>query len=292
MISIVTATYNRAHLLPRLYQSLKSQENKDFEWVVIDDGSVDNTESLIMEFMGENLININYIKKNNGGKHTALNMGIQIAKYDYIFFVDSDDFLPVKSVKIIKDKINLIKDHSDYAYIAGVCGLIADFKGNLIGTRLDQDVICNYITYRYKYKVLGDKAEIFKKAVLLDFLFPTFDDEKFCPEALIWNRISEKYTMFFFNEVVYFREYLDGGLTSKIVEIRKKSPKATLLYYYEFVQLDLGVYFNFRGCLNFWRFYYLSDAQLDLKSINCPTGFVSMICRFIIFILYKLGLIF
>lgn len=255
MISIVTATYNRAHLLPRLYESLKSQENKNFEWVVVDDGSVDNTENLIMEFMGENLININYIKKNNGGKHTALNLGISIAKYEYTFFLDSDDYLPIDSIESIVEKVKLIKSYPDYSRICGVCGDNVDTSNKLIGDSCPNNVVMNYLDFRYKLKINGDKTEVFKTEILNKFKFPEFVGEKFCPEALVWNRIALQYDMFFFNKSIYVRDYQNDGLTSKIIKIRKESPKSTQLYYKElFANTRVPLYYRLRAGLNFLRF--------------------------------------
>ena len=130
MISIVTATYNRAHLLPRLYESLKSQENKNFEWVVVDDGSVDNTENLIMEFNAENLININYLKKDNGGKHTALNLGISIAKYEYTFFLDSDDYFSNNSFEDVYNFFEANQNKTDVVAIKLIISLLKEIPFN------------------------------------------------------------------------------------------------------------------------------------------------------------------
>lgn len=287
MISIVTATYNRESLLKRLYDSLCKQESKSFEWIVIDDGSIDNTENLITEFKNENIINILYLRKENGGKHTALNLGVELANFPYIFFVDSDDILPKNSIQIVTAQIKYIKLQPDYDQICGVCGLMTSFDGDLIGTKLNRNIICSTIDYRYKYRVLGDKAEVFKKEVLLNYLFPVFSNEKFCPEALIWNRISQKYKMYFFNEVIYFREYLPGGLTSKIFEIRKKSPNATLIYYKElFENRNVSVIFRIRALINFWRFYY--SADLSCYFGNKPISNINFLIKPFIRIYLKL----
>lgn len=286
MISIVTATYNRAHLLPRLYESLKSQKNKDFEWVVIDDGSIDNTENLIIKLKFENLIDINYIKKENGGKHTALNIGVEIAKYDYIFFVDSDDILPVNSISVICDKINLIKNNKDYNYIAGVCGSKAHLNGQLTGTTLNKDLICNYLEFRYLYKITGDKAEVFKKKILKEFKFPEFEGEKFCPEALVWNRIAQSYNMYFFDDVIYLCEYQQGGLTDKIFKIRKESPNSTLLYYKELYETkEVNGLVRIKALINFWRFYYNSD--LKEYSGGLPSSNLNFVFSFLMKIYVK-----
>ena len=259
MISIVTATYNREKLLKRLYNSLCKQESKLFEWIVIDDGSIDNTENLITEFKNENTINIIYLKKVNGGKHTALNLGIELANFPYIFFVDSDDVLPENSIKTIIDKIGKISLRSDYKNLAGICGDKAHLDGQVVGSVLEDEIVCSYIDFRYKYKIIGDKAEIFKTEILKKYKFPVFENEKFCPEGLIWNRISNEYDMYFFSEIVYLCEYQEGGLTDQIYQIRKKSPNATLLYYKElFLMKNISLYFRVRALINFWRFYLVS----------------------------------
>ena len=102
-------------------------------------------------------------------------------------------------------------------------------------------------------------AEIFKTEILKKYKFPVFENEKFCPEGLIWNRISNEYDMYFFSEIVYLCEYQEGGLTNQIYQIRKKSPNATLLYYKElFLMKNISFYFRVRALINFWRFYLVS----------------------------------
>ncbi|MCZ2937737.1 glycosyltransferase family 2 protein [Acinetobacter baumannii] len=259
MISLITATYNREKLLGKLYESLCVQTVKNFEWIVIDDGSIDKTDDLINSFKLDNIIDITYLKKENGGKHTAMNIGVEIAKYAYVFFIDSDDFLPNDSIEKIINYIDKVSTREDYSEISGVCGLIADFQGNLIGTKYSDNLCCSYIDYRYKYHIKGDKAEIFKRDVLLEYKFPVIEKEKFCPEALVWNRISNKYKMYFFNEVIYYREYLEGGLSDRSVEIRKKAPISTLLYYKElYLNENLNWYYRVRAYINYIRFKFIS----------------------------------
>ncbi|MHA3058116.1 glycosyltransferase family 2 protein [Acinetobacter sp. ANC 5584] len=255
MISIVTATYNRENLLERVYNSLINQTNKEFEWIVVDDGSQDNTKELIKNFMCNSYIDMTYIYKNNGGKHTALNIGIVNAKYDFTFFLDSDDFLLNDSIEVINNKINYIKKLNNFERISGVCGNNGDINGNLIGTQLSEEKVINYLDFRYKYQVKGDKTEVFKTSILKKFMFPVFPNERFCPEALVWNRISNEYDMYFFNEIIYIRDYQDEGLSQKIFEVRKKSPKATLLYYKEFfLNSRISNIHRLKALLNYFRF--------------------------------------
>ena len=282
MISIITATYNRESLLKRLYDSLCKQESKSFEWVVVDDGSIDNTENLITEFKNENRINIIYLKKENGGKHTALNLGIELANFPYVFFVDSDDVLPENSIKTIIDKIGKISLRSDYKNLAGICGDKAHLDGQVVGSVLEGEIVCSYIDFRYKYKIIGDKAEIFKTEILKKYKFPVFENEKFCPEALIWNRISKEYNMFFFNKTIYLCEYQNDGLSKQSYRIRKNSPNATLLYYKElYSNYNVGYYFKMRSLINFWRFYFFCYSSRTI--ITIPKSIES----FLIFLILK-----
>lgn len=287
MIDIVTATYNRKNLLPRLYLSLIKQSSKSFNWIIVDDGSIDETRILVEEYIAENKINIIYIYKENGGKHTALNLAIQHCSSNYVFFVDSDDVLPVNSLKTVIKQIQKIEKREDYNSIAGVCGVKSDLKLEVVGNRLEGEVVCSYLDYRYKYKIVGDKAEIFKTSVLKKYTFPVFQGEKFCPEGLIWNRVSKEYNMFFFDEIIYNCEYQNDGLTSNSVILRKNSPSATLLYYSELSQSNINIFYRLKALLNFWRFYYLSNFKNVNEYFEKPTGFLSFVSRPVMFLITR-----
>lgn len=290
MITIITPTYNRAKYLPRLYASLIKQTNVNFEWIVVDDGSLDDTEAVIKEFKNENIISIIYLKKENGGKHTALNLGVELSNFPYTFIVDSDDILPENSIKIIIEKIEVVSLRADNKKIAGICGIKADLTGQVVGNVIDNETVCSYMDFRYKYEISGDKAEVFKTEILKKYKFPVFDNEKFCPEALIWNRISKNYDMYFFNKIIYFCEYLEGGLTDQTLTVRKKSPNATLLYYYELSECyKIKFKYRVRAYLNYWRFYYISNRDDITKEIKVPEGFVSLLSRFLVLFLFYLG---
>ena len=252
MITVLTPTYNRASLLINLYQSLIKQDFGDFEWVIVDDGSVDATTDIVDQFIQERQIVITYIKQANGGKHRALNRGVKEAKGELVLIVDSDDSLPNKSLSIIYSYYVDIKDNSS---IGGVCGLMAHHDGTIIGERkISSSMNLSSIEMRYKYGFVGDVCEVFKTDVLREFPFPEIENEKFCPEALVWNRIATKYKLHYFNEVIYYRDYLDDGLTSKIVRIRMNSPIASMICYAELNQLDIPFKDKFKAAINYWRF--------------------------------------
>jgi glycosyl transferase cpsO len=253
MITVLTPSYNRGNLLKNLYQSLRDQIFDDFEWIVVDDGSTDSTSEIITHFKEDKKIVIKYIKQSNGGKHTAINAGVKISTGELIIIVDSDDTLPKDSLLIINNQYLKIRED---ATVGGVCGLMAHHDNIVIGNcnLLPQGNISS-IDMRFKYGFLGDVCEVFKTDVLREFPFPEIYNEKFCPEDLVWNRIARKYTLYFFNQVVYYRDYLDGGLTSKIVKIRMKSPIASTICYGEMLDLDIPIKSKIKAAINYWRFY-------------------------------------
>lgn len=276
MISIVTATYNREKLLYQLYESLTQQKCQDFEWVIVDDGSQDNTLKLLSKFQNENKISMEYFHQDNAGKHIAINNAINKSKNMFIFIVDSDDYLPTDAIKKIKKRIEEFDNLSTSKELAGISFLRGDFEGNVIGNTLDYNIVCNYLDYRYSHNIIGDKAEVFRKDILLEFPFPEYKEEKFCPEALVWNRIAKKYDMYFCNDIVYYCEYLSGGLTSNIYKIRKESPKATLTYYYELFNSHVPYSTRVKSLMNYWRFYYASS---EITLIDKPKSYLNIILR-------------
>ena len=266
MITVLTPTYNRASLLINLYQSLIKQDFDDFEWVIVDDGSIDATTDIVNQFIQERQIVITYIKQANGGKHRALNRGVKEAKGELVLIVDSDDTLPKDSLLNINQHYVDIKDNSS---IGGVCGLMAHHDGTIIGERkISSSMNLSSIEMRYKYGFVGDVCEVFKTDVLREFPFPEIENEKFCPEALVWNRIATKYKLHYFNEVIYYRDYLDDGLTSKIVRIRMNSPIASMICYAELNQLDIPFKDKFKAAINYWRFRLCYSGSRSYPSLH------------------------
>ncbi len=262
MITVFTPAYNRRCLLERAFNSLKEQKGfRDFEWIIVDDGSQDGTKEYILSLLekseAESLpFNIRYFYQDNGGKHRAFNRGIKEAKGDLFFVLDSDDKLPEDALALVNTIYQDIKADNTFA---GLCGLDADFEGNIIGSGLPQEIIDdNSIRIRYNYGITGDMKEVFKTSVLKEFPFPEFDGEKFCPEILVWNRIAKRYKLRYINKVIYLAEYQPTGLSSKITEIRLKSPKATELTYAEMMSLEIPIKQRIKAFLNLWRFRILS----------------------------------
>lgn len=238
IVTIFTPTYNRAHLLTRLYNSLIIQTNKSFEWLIVDDGSTDETKNLINQFLSENLISIKYYRQINGGKHTAINKGVKLAKGDLFFIVDSDDYLPENSIEKIIFYYGKIKNISSIASITGKRYITNDLEKNIEFHKKEFE--SNFFDIRYKYNYNGDMAEVVKTSVMKEFPFPVFNDEKFCTEAVVWNRISKKYNCLFIDEFIYNCEYQEGGLTSVYSKLLLNNPNSSLLYYRELLKFPLN----------------------------------------------------
>lgn len=290
MLNVITPTFNRAHLLPRLYISLVKQIYKEFTWIIVDDGSSDNTKQVVDGFIEENLINIKYLKLSNSGKHKAINFGIDYCDEKYTFIVDSDDWLPETSLDLIRTKILLLEKREDYDSICGLVGLRAYSDGRIIGNTLNKEKIMNYLEYRYCYEIKGDKAEIFKTELLKNNKFPSFENEKFCAESIIWNKLALAYKMLFLNEIIYYCEYQDDGLTSKSIQLRKNNINGTLNYYSEFVRLPIPLKYKIKGYLNYWRFYYTGAGDM-LIAKTIDKSLLSILSRFIVYFLFLIGVV-
>lgn len=281
-LSIITPTYNRAYKLSNLYESLCRQTVKEFEWLIVDDGSTDHTESLIDTFSKYAVFPVHYLKQDNGGKHRALNNAINHTNTPWIFVVDSDDFLPEHSVEIILSYISKID--ADRVF-AGICGYKAFPNGEIVSgsSRLIDAIDANYVEFREKLHIRGDMAEVYRTSVLREYPFPEFDGEKFISEAVVWRRIAEKYQLRYFPKVIYQCEYLPDGLTSSIRRIHRNSPNGTMLYYSEILKdKNFGITSKVRAAINYWRYTInLSwfNRREELKPICwsyvfLPIGFV------------------
>lgn len=227
-LTVFTPTYNRAHTLTRLYESLTRQSDFYFEWIVVDDGSTDNTESLINEFSKkENKFPIVYYKQPNGGKHRAINRGVKMAQGDWFIILDSDDWLSANAVDIIRKRTIEIQNDSRFCSITG---LRVSPENITIGDECNYDSIdTNFFDYRFKYKVIGDRAEVIRTSVMKKFPFHEFEGENFLGEGSVWYNMSKEYITRYTNDRFYICEYQSGGLTDTFQQRCDKNPCGAML---------------------------------------------------------------
>lgn len=284
LFTIFTPAYNRANTLPRLYNSLKTQSIKDFEWVIVDDGSVDNTQDLIRAYINEGVILINYIKQPNGGKHRAINKGLDVANGELFFIVDSDDYLLPNSLEVI---LKYYKEIESLDNFVGVTGFRGFENGEVIGGKYfpENIVDSNLIERREKYGVIADLAHVLKTKVFRKFYFPDIAGEKFVAESIVWNRMAIDYKMRYFNEIIYIGEYLDGGLSNNSIKNRRKNPLYATLLYKELVNNPkVNFRLKIKSLINYWRFAFCNKKSLVqnfefigfkmLSLITFPIGYI------------------
>ena len=261
-LTVFTPTYNRAHTLPRLYESLCGQSLKDFEWLVIDDGSTDGTEHLIKQFLEEKKIVIHYIKQENGGKNKAINRGVSEAKGELFFIVDSDDFLVSDALDMILSAWGkVVVDNSN---LGGLCFRRKSYIENkIIGPKFPyQTFVSSTLNVIFKHGVVGDKAEIFVTEILKEYPFPIIQNEKFIPEGYIWNRLTRKYPLFFIDDAIYMCEYLDDGISRNLKNYFKHSPKGFALYYKDILKYkEVPLIDKIKAMIRFFQMKYYTHCN-------------------------------
>lgn len=223
VITVFTPTYNRAYIIHNLYNSLRCQSCKKFEWLIIDDGSEDDTEELLKRWMiDENDFSIRYYRQENGGKCRAINRALDLAKGELFFTVDSDDYLTEDAVeKIIKWESELPAE-TKYCGFAGNLGTSVDETPNTLlklpwfdGNALDRYGIID-----------GERAMVFYTEIHRKYRYPVFENEKFMTEAVAWNRMAaDGYKMRFYNDIIWIYEYQEDGLTKAGNTLFLKNPQ-------------------------------------------------------------------
>ena len=224
-LTVFTPTYNRAYIIKNLYDSLLKQTCTDFEWIVIDDGSTDETRELFAEILSsDHPFPIRYVYKNNEGKQRAINDAVKIIMSEYIIIVDSDDILTEDAVEKVVKWINDPDIDENYAGVSGVKGDlngqplrgIPAFEGNYIDCKN---------TDRSKYNLYADMAEVYKTDILRKYPFDVWTNETFLPEALVWDAIAaDGYKLRWYKDVIYLCDYQPDGLTKGSWNLLKKNP--------------------------------------------------------------------
>ncbi len=222
-ITVFTPTYNRAYILENLYRSLQRQSFHDFEWLIVDDGSTDNTEELVATWHSEdNFFPIRYYKKENGGKCAAINYALDFAEGLLFLTVDSDDYLTDDALQKISDWESSIHDLNVFCGVSGNLGTSPTDTPNQIFHANYQDAT---LLDRY-HNIDGERAFAFYTEIHKNYRYPIFDNERFITEAVVWNRMAnDGYSMRFYNDIICVYEYKDDGLTKAGASIFINNPR-------------------------------------------------------------------
>lgn len=235
-VSVVTSTYEREGTLPRLYESLCRQSFRDFEWVVVDDGSTDGSGELVRGWAGEAEFPIVYHWQENRGMGIGRNRAIERASGEYCSLIDSDDwYLPQALERMVATWEGI--PAARRADFANVEGLRVDTEGELVIDRYPEDVFdSNYFELRALHGIGGDSIGMYRREVLSAFPFPEDLGWHVTP-AITWNRIAVRYETRFVNEIWAGTDYQPGGLSGKDTELRLRFRKAQLAYWSEYAAM-------------------------------------------------------
>lgn len=228
--TVFTPTYNRAYIIENLYRSLQRQTCHDFEWLVVDDGSSDNTEDLFRAWQQEeNPFPIRYVYQKNGGKCRAINRGLELAEGELFFTVDSDDFLTNDALEKVSSWFEHLDPDGEIQGVVANRGYSPTETENCLfdDFHLDKSLLDIYTFYRDGKKVFdGERAFIFYTDFHQKYLYPEFDGENFMGEAVVWNRMAhDGYKMRFYNDIIWVFEYKEDGLTNAGSSIFLNNPR-------------------------------------------------------------------
>lgn len=270
-ISILTATYNRGTYLNKLYKSLikNSKYGIDLEWLVMDDGSTDDTTSIVKSFIEKNNFVIKYFYQENQGKMTAINNLTNLCSGDLIIECDSDDYFTDNSFQIIGEKYSSIKS---LANIYALGFLKYDSHLNNIGNLFKED---NYKTTMFdlyfKDGLTGDKLLVFNSKLRKKYSYQLEKNEKFSTEARLYNEMDKKYKIICFNFPVMICEYLDTGYSKNIKKLFKENPYGYFEYFKQLLSFNMkNVLFKKRLYIikHYILFCYLTKQKHILKNVN------------------------
>ena len=240
-LSILTATYNRAKYLERIYKSIHQNQlssNIEAEWIIIDDGSTDDTKEVVENFVSENKVIIKYIFQKNSGKMAAINRGMKEVTGELIVDCDSDDFFAEDAFRVIeKNAFNLLKNEKLYA----LCFLKQDFLGNISGKKFDINYMeSTMFDLYFKQDIEGEKILVFNTKIRKKFKHELEENEKFITEARMYHKMDEKYNILCINEVIEIGDYIFDGYTMNIFQTFKKSPNGYYKYFKEIFKKNLN----------------------------------------------------
>lgn len=286
-LSILTATYNRANYLTKLYESIKKnlKYNITPEWIIVDDGSTDDTKNIVQEFIKENRIIIKYMYQKNSGKMIAINEATKMATGDLIIDCDSDDYFSDNGFEIIeKNAKKLLKDEELY----GMAFLKKEENGKISGKEFSRNEYkTTMFDLYFKEDIGGEKILVYNSKIRKMYSHQLENNEKFVTESRMYHKMDEKYKLLAINEIVEIGSYIEDGYTKNINKTFKESPYGYYMYFKELLQKNMkGVKFSKRlyAIKHYILFGYLTNNMFNANLIR------DRLNKFLYIILYIPGI--
>lgn len=257
LITIFTPAYNRGYTIKKCYESLKSQSCREFKWLIIDDGSTDDTKALVQNWILENNdFEITYIYQENQGMHGAHNTAYENIDTELNICIDSDDYMPTNAIEKIKDFWNKYGSHR----VAGILALDAYENGHVIGSKFTDGIEKSTLfDIYYKHGIVGDKKLIYRSELTKAFKYPIFKGEKYVGLAYKYYKIDQMQELLLMNEVVCIVEYLEDGSSKNMLRQYVRNPKGFAFYRIENMK-------NPRGTL---KYKFKESVHYVSSSIMC-----------------------
>jgi len=259
MITVYTATFNRGYIISNLYNSLLRQSNQNFEWLIIDDGSQDDTYQLVLKWIKDGKIKIRYEFQNNKGKMEALNFAHDLISSELNVCVDSDDYLVDDAIEIILSEWEKVKGNKK---IAGLVGLDVFKTGEVVGTKFPEDLKYSKFSHFFGKITKGDKKFVYRTDVVKKYpKYPSFPNEKFPAPGYLYRLIDQDYDLYLMNKVLCVVEYLEDGISkNKYLQFRKY-PNSFMFYRLELIRLSDSFLDKYKSAV-----HYVSSCLFAQKS--------------------------
>lgn len=268
LLSVVTPTYNRASYLRRCFASLCDQTDRRFEWIIVDDGSTEETQQEALSFQESAPdFDIVYLRQEHTGKHAAMNAAHPCIHGDYVLVLDDDDRLIPTAVEEIHSAWAQ-HDSPEIGVIIFLEGFSEDdpfARGAAEGVPFDM-----YREHTVIYHS-RDCCDIYRAAAFLKYPFPIFPGETFLSESILWNKMAPDYRILYINKVIYLADYLEDGLTRAGRALRIRVPRGGMYaanlfldkHYPLKLRLKNGVLYN---CYSFFTGQPFHDVWPDTLS--------------------------
>lgn len=280
-LSILTATYNRASFLEKLYNSIiqNMDSGLDVEWLIMDDGSEDDTLSVVQKFINEQKIEIKYNTQENQGKMAAINNLMKFVTGDLTVDCDSDDYFKPNAFKIIKEEFEKTEKKDLY----GICFLKQKENGEIDGTSFKNSISTMFDLY-FKENITGEKNIVYYADIRKEYKHELEHNEKFITEARMYHKIDEKYKIKCVNKSITIGDYQKNGYTLNILKTFRNSPYGYLKYFEEILQKDFkGVTWNKRLYVvkHYILFLTITSERLTLKKVKSIFNKILLIILFL-----------
>ena len=293
-VTVLSPVYNKAATIVRSFESLLKQTNYDFEWLVINDGSKDNSAEIIKTFKTD-LFPIRFYDKENEGLNRTFNMGIRLAKGDLVLRLDTDDYLLSNAIEQIVHYYDLIRDDNSLCSVAFLTGTP---DGCLVGTHPYKDIHrSNFIDYRYLDHAKGDRKEVVKREVFSEFPMLEIEGEKFCSESVMWQNIAEHYDALYIPEIIYIKEYGGDSISANHSSVYSRNPMGVRYGYLQSVRILLDrkkkgypvMKELLKTCVNYYRYspFYKESAKEIFRGLPLSLSLVTVIPGLLCYLIDK-----